>query len=75
MHEAVARAEAATEASSAITSKIPSGIPDPDGVQRIHNVSRALKLARDEMMIAHNRLNAFLERGIVLNNLKRRGEG
>jgi hypothetical protein len=73
LQEAVRRAEAATETFSAITSNIPSGVPHPDGVQRIHNVSRELKLARDEMMIAHNRLTAFLERGIVPEDLKRSG--
>jgi hypothetical protein len=73
MHESVRRAEAATDAFTAITSNIPSGMPHPDGVQRIHNASHALKLARDEMMMAHNRLNAFLETGIVPQDLKRSG--
>jgi predicted urease superfamily metal-dependent hydrolase len=73
MQEAVARAEAAKEAFSAMTSKIPSGPPHPEGVQRIQNVSHELTEARNEMMKAHNRLNEFLERGIVPEDLKRSG--
>jgi len=54
-----------------VTGEIPSYVPQPDGTQSIHNASRALKMARDEMMTAHNRLSAFLERGIVPEDLKR----
>jgi len=73
LHEATLRAEAATTAFHAVTGDIPSYIPQPDGTQRIHNASRALKVARDEMMTAHNRLNEFLEHGIVPDDLKRSG--
>ena len=72
LHDAVKRAETATEAFSAITSKIPSGIPHPDGVQRIRNASHELTEARNEMMKAHNRLNGFLETGIVPEGTKKR---
>ena len=73
LHEATKRAEAATEAFAAITSQIPSGMSHSDGVQRIRNASRELTAARDEMMNAHNRLNAFLHKGIVPDDLKRNG--
>ncbi len=73
LHEAVHRAEAATEAFAAITSRIPSGIPHADGVQRIRNASHELTAARNEMMEAHHRLNEFLERGTVPEDLKRIG--
>jgi hypothetical protein len=73
LHEAIKRAEAATEAFSAITSRIPSGIPHPDGVQRIRSASHELTAARNEMMEAHHRLNEFLESGIVPEDLKRSG--
>jgi len=73
LQEAVERAEVATEAFSAITSKIPSGLPRPDGVQRIQNVSHELTEARNKMMKAHKRLNEFLEHGIVPGDLKRSG--
>ncbi len=73
MQEAVARAEAATEAFSAITSQIPSGLPHPDGVLRIQSVSHELTEARNKMMKAHNRLNDFIERGIIPEDLTRTG--
>jgi hypothetical protein len=71
LHEATLRADAATAAFIEITSDIPSGLPHPDGIQRIHNASREMDAARKEMMAAHSRLNAFLERGIVPEDLKR----
>ena len=45
----------------------------PDGVQRIRSVSHELTVARNEMIRAHNRLNEFLERGTVPEDLKRSG--
>src|SRR5258708_4775687 len=71
LHEATMRTEAATEAFTAVTGDIPSGLPQPDGVQRIHNASRNLSVARDEMMKAHKRLNDFLQHGTVPDDLKR----
>ena len=50
-----------------------SGIQHPDGVQRIKNASNALSIARKEMTTAHNRLNDYLNRGIVPEDLKRSG--
>ena len=73
MQAAVARAEAAMEEFAALTSNIPSGLPHPDGVQRIQNISRELTEARNEMMKAHHRLNDFIERGIVPEDLKQTG--
>ena len=73
LHEATQRSDRATEGFSAIASHIPSGIPHPDGTQRIHNASHALATARDAMMKAHNRLNEFLETGAVPEDLKRSG--
>ena len=71
--EARLRLESATMEFNAVTSDIPSFVPQPDGTQRIHNASRALKAAHDEMIMAHNRLNAYLERGTVPEDLKRSG--
>jgi hypothetical protein len=42
-------------------------------VQRIRNASHELTAARNEMMEAHHRLNEFLERGTVPEDLKRSG--
>ena len=66
------RAEATTAAFAAISGDIPSGMPHPDGIQRIHNAAREMDAAREAMMTAHSRLNDFIERGIVLEDLKPR---
>jgi len=66
------RASAATATFDAVTSEIPSGFPHPDGTQRIHNASREMSQARVGLMIAHNRLNDYLARGIVPDDLKQR---
>ena len=56
------RSQEISEAFNLIMSDTPSGMPHPDGKQRIHNASRALSIAREETMKAHNRLNDFLRR-------------
>ena len=56
-----------------VMGQFPSGLPHPDGVQRIKNASSKLTVARKEMATAHNRLNDFLSRGIVPEDLKRSG--
>jgi hypothetical protein len=43
----------------------PSGLPHPDGAQRIQNASHELSSARMEMEKAHSRLNLYLSRGIL----------
>jgi len=42
-------------------------------VRRIKDASNELTLARKEMMTAHKRLNDFIERGIVPDDLERSG--
>jgi len=74
LEEAVKRANEASDAFLAITTEIPNDMPHPDGTQNIHNASHKLTVARDEMMNAHKRLNDYIERGIVPDDLKR-GEG
>jgi hypothetical protein len=54
-----------------VLDQFPSGIPNPDGVQRIKNASNKLSMARKEMASAHSRLNDYLSRGIVPSDLKR----
>jgi hypothetical protein len=49
----------------------PSGLPHPDGAQRIKNASSALSIARKAMMKAHTRFRNFLEHGVVPEDLKR----
>src|SRR5258708_25693389 len=60
--EATVRANAASEAFTAIMSDVPSGIPHPAGIQRIHDASRELSTARTQMMNAHSRLHHCLTR-------------
>jgi hypothetical protein len=57
----------------AVIDQFPSGLPHPDGVQRIKTASNALSITRKEMASAHNRLSDFLNRGIVPDELKRGG--
>jgi hypothetical protein len=71
--EARLGAESAAMEFNAVTRDIPSFIPRPDGAQRIYNASRSLDAARKEMMTAHTRLNDFIERGIVPEDLKGSG--
>ena len=63
LSEATDRVDVATEAFATISADIPSGLPHPDGTQRIHKASRELTAARDELIKAHNRLNEFLNNG------------
>jgi hypothetical protein len=70
LQEATKRADEASDAFLAITTEIPSGFPHPDGTQQIHNASHKLTAAREAMMKAHTRLNDYLERGIVPEELK-----
>jgi hypothetical protein len=54
-----------------VMSKLPTGFPHPDGAQRIKNVSQEMALARTELTNAHNRLNDYLARGAIPDDLKR----
>ena len=70
LQSAKERARAATAAFDAVTSEIPSALPQPGGTQRIHNASREVTIARMEMLRAHHRLSDFLNTGIVPEDLK-----
>jgi hypothetical protein len=54
-------------------SMVPSGLPHPDGIQRIKNTSSKLSIARKNMMAAHDRLDCFLQTGIAPEDVKRTG--
>ena len=71
--QATARVSEANHKFSEAIGQFPSGLPHPDGVQRIKNASSELALARKEMMIAHKRFNEYVHRGIVSADLKRSG--
>jgi len=49
---------------------IPSGLPHPDGTQRIQNVSRELADSRKKLADAIARLNDFVSRKIVPEDLR-----
>jgi hypothetical protein len=73
LQAATERSKAATGALDAVANDVPSGIPHPDGTQRIHNASREATIARMEMLRAHHRLSDFLNAGVVPEDLKRSG--
>jgi hypothetical protein len=74
LSEATARAESASETFNAVMGNVPSGIPHPDGVQRLHNASREMSNARQDLTKAHHRLNEFIERGTIPEDLKGSGK-
>ena len=67
---ATARADAANAAFHALMREIPSGMPQPDGSQRLQNASRELTVARQAMMEATLKLNDFLNHGTIPEDLK-----
>jgi hypothetical protein len=71
--EATVRTSAASQAFNIVMGQFPSGLPHPDGSQQVQNASAALAEARKELMRAHNRLNDYLGRGIVPDDLKQTG--
>src|SRR5690348_1385978 len=60
--EANARLNKARQTFFEVMSKT-SGFPHPDGTQHIHNVSRELSNARQDLIRAHAALNDFLKTG------------
>ena len=65
-----ARINEATRELEAVTGQIPSGLPHPDGVQRIKAASNRLAIARKKLVKAHRRLHDHFGRGIVPEDLK-----
>ena len=51
--------------------EIPSAIPRPDGVQRIHSISHELSVAEKRLANAHSRLADFLDTGVIPEDLLR----
>lgn len=68
--EAAKRADSAAEVLFA--AKIGS-IQSQNGAESMHNALRQLTEERNAMMIAYDRLNAFLEHGVLPEDLKRSG--
>src|SRR3954447_11268604 len=63
LKDATERAARASTAFLEVTSQVPSGLPHPDGTQRIRNISHELAFARTALMRAHSRLDDFLVSG------------
>jgi hypothetical protein len=70
--DATAFKNEASECFDVAISQFPSGLPFPDGAQRIKNTSAQLSTARNKLATAHDRLDDFLK-GIVPETLKRSG--
>jgi hypothetical protein len=71
--ELTARIEEATREFKAVIDQVPSGLPHPDGVQRIKNASNKLSTARSELMKAHRRLDGHFGGEILPEDLERNG--
>jgi hypothetical protein len=71
---ATERAATASASFLDVTSQVPSGLPYPDGTQRIRNISHELAFARTELMRAHSRMDAFLVSGIAPEDLVSGGD-
>jgi hypothetical protein len=70
VRQATDRVNAVSQSFSTIIKDIPSDVPHPDGALRITQASRELSTAREEMMKANRRLNDFLSRGVIPEDLK-----
>jgi|GEM_PF-6337523 len=65
LKKATEHAASASAAFLDVTNHVPSGLPHPDGTQRIRNLSHELAHARTELMRAHSRMDTFLVSGIA----------
>jgi hypothetical protein len=74
LKNATERAANASASFLDVTSQVPSGLPHPDGTQRIRNMAHELAFARTELMRAHSRMDTFLVSGIAPDDLVSGGE-
>jgi len=70
LEEAIEHAVQASEVFFVVVTEIPSGHPRRDGTERINDASRGLSLARAKMAAAQRRLNDYVNRGIVPEDLR-----
>src|SRR5580658_1618616 len=71
MFDAIARNNVAAKRFDEAMGQFPGGL-HPEGVAQIKRASNELSSARRDMAAANNRLNKYLSRGIVPEDLKRR---
>jgi len=69
--DATAENHEASDCFEVVMGQFPSGLPHPDGSQRIKNSSQRILSARKKVTAAHTRLSDFLDRGRVPDDLKR----
>lgn len=70
LRTATKEANIANQEFNAVISELPSALPHPDGTRQIANASIKVAAARTELTTSHNRLNDFLSRGIIPDDLK-----
>ena len=70
LEAAIEHAVQVSEVFFGVVTEIPSGLPHRDGTQRINDASRGLSLARHKMTAAQRRLNDYVNRGIVPEDLR-----
>ncbi len=68
--KATEESRAASERFNAVVNESPSGVPHPDGSQRIYNASREYSAAFAELMRAMERLNNLIVHDTVPDDLK-----
>jgi len=66
------RRDTAADLFKEILGDVPSGIPSPDGPERIRQASRDFGRTQTEMAAALGRLNDFIVHGVVPANLLRK---
>lgn len=70
--ETTARAEAASSEFQELVRSVPTGVPHPDGAQRIHQASHNLANARKDLTHAQSRLDSFLRSGVIPEDLTKK---
>lgn len=69
LSEAATEHHVASASYNQVMSDIPSATPHPDGVQRIHSISRELSVAKKRLARAHCRVADFLDTGAIPEDL------
>jgi len=70
LERARSRCKGARAEFTRVCNDIPSGIPHPDGTQRILNASREQTAAQEAFAAALKRFNAFILRGEIPDDLE-----
>ncbi len=71
MEQARRAYEQAHEAFNSVTSDIPSGLPQPDGTDRIRNAGQVYRSTMNHYSEALREFNTFISGGAVPDHLKK----